>query len=82
MFYFQTKCGKPFVENNNNNTQRGIIMESFEDLLNMLERPAAKPRAAKRKWREIEQLKERQRLKKELSDIDWTIEPELADIEL
>ncbi|MDP5136495.1 DUF3545 family protein [Rheinheimera baltica] len=57
-------------------------MESFEDLLNMLERPAAKPRAVKRKWREIEQLKERQRLKKELNDIDWTIEPELADIEL
>jgi hypothetical protein len=55
-------------------------MESFEDLLNMLERPAVKPRAVKRKWREIEQLKERQRLKKELSDIDWTIEPELADI--
>ncbi len=57
-------------------------MESFEDLLNMLERPASKPRAAKRKWREIEELKERRRLKKELSDIDWTIEPELADIEL
>lgn len=57
-------------------------MESFEDLLNMLERPASKPRAAKRKWREIEELKERHRLKKELSDIDWTIEPELADIEL
>ena len=57
-------------------------MESFEDLLNMLERPAAKPRAVKRKWREIEQLKERQRLKMELSDIDWTLEPELADIEL
>ena len=57
-------------------------MESFEDLLNMLERPAAKPKAAKRKWREIEQLKERQRLKKELTDIDWTIEPELSDIEL
>lgn len=57
-------------------------MESFEDLLNMLERPAAKARSVKRKWREIEQLKERQRLKKELADIDWTIEPELADIEL
>ena len=29
-------------------------MESFEDLLNMLERPATKSRAVKRKWREIE----------------------------
>lgn len=57
-------------------------MESFEDLLNMLERPAAKTRSVKRKWREIEELKERQRLKKELCDIDWTIEPELIDIEL
>ncbi|EHR40139.1 MAG: DUF3545 family protein [Alishewanella agri] len=57
-------------------------MESFEDLLNMLERPAAKTRTVKRKWREIEELKERQRLKKELCDIDWTIEPELIDIEL
>jgi hypothetical protein len=57
-------------------------MESFEDLLNMLERPAAKTRAVKRKWREIEELKERHRLKKELCDIDWTIEPELEDIEL
>ncbi|MDP5205631.1 DUF3545 family protein [Alishewanella sp. SMS9] len=57
-------------------------MESFEDLLTMLERPAAKTRVVKRKWREIEELKERQRLKKELCDIDWTIEPELDTIEL
>ena len=48
-------------------------MESFEDLLNMLERPAAKSgRAVKRKWREIEAVKERQRLRKELEDIDLT----------
>ncbi|WP_127020446.1 DUF3545 family protein [Rheinheimera mangrovi] len=57
-------------------------MESFEDLLNMLERPATKSRSVKRKWREIEAVKERQRLKRELEDIDWTIEPELVDIEL
>ncbi len=57
-------------------------MESFEDLLNMLERPATKSRAVKRKLREIEAVKERQRLKRELEDIDWTIEPELVDIEL
>ena len=48
----------------------------------MLERPATKSRAVKRKWREIEAVKERQRLKRELEDIDWTIEPELVDIEL
>ncbi|MEE2001051.1 DUF3545 family protein [Alkalimonas sp. MEB108] len=58
-------------------------MESFEDLLNMLERPAHKARGTgKRKWREIEAMKERQRLKRELADMDWTIEPELDDIEL
>lgn len=57
-------------------------MESFVDILNTLERPAAKPRVAKRKWREIEQLKERQRLKQELKELDWTIEPELADLEI
>ncbi|MFC4655209.1 DUF3545 family protein [Rheinheimera sp.] len=56
-------------------------MESFEDLLNLLERPATKSRAVKRKWREIEAVKERQRLKRELEDIDWTIEPELNDLE-
>jgi hypothetical protein len=44
-------------------------MESFDDLLTMLERPAAKSRPVKRKWREIEAVKERQRLKKELEDI-------------
>jgi len=56
-------------------------MESFEDLLNLLERPATKSRAVKRKWREIEAVKERQRLKRELEDIDWTIEPELIELE-
>jgi len=54
-------------------------MESFDDLLTMLERPAAKGRAVKRKWREIEAVKERQRLKKELEDIDWSIEDEMFE---
>ena len=54
-------------------------MESFDDLLTMLERPAAKARPVKRKWREIEALKERQRLKKELEDIDWSLDDELIN---
>jgi len=54
-------------------------MESFEDLLTMLERPTTKPKAVKRKWREIEALKERQRLKKELEDIDWSLDDELLE---
>lgn len=54
-------------------------MESFDDLLTMLERPAAKSRPVKRKWREIEAIKEQQRLKKELEDIDWSFEENLFD---
>ena len=55
-------------------------MESFEDLLNMLERPAAKSgRAVKRKWREIEAVKERHRLRKELEDIDLNLDDELLE---
>ena len=55
-------------------------MESFEDLLNMLERPAAKSgRAVKRKWREIEAVKERQRLRKELENIDFNFDDDLLD---
>ena len=54
-------------------------MESFDDLLTMLERPATKGRAVKRKWREIEAVKERQRLNKELEDIDWSIEDEMFE---
>ena len=33
----------------------------------------------KRKWREIEAVKERQRLKKELEDIDWSLEDDLFE---
>lgn len=55
-------------------------MEGFEDLLNMLERPAAKSsRAVKRKWREIEAVKERQRLRKELEDIDFNFDEDILD---
>lgn len=57
-------------------------MESFEDLLNTLERPATKPPVVKQKWREIELLKERQRLKQELAELDWTLEPALTDLDI
>ena len=36
----------------------------------------------KRKWREIEALKERHRLKKELADIDYAYELDLEALEL
>ncbi len=54
-------------------------MESFDDLLTLLERPVVKSRPVKRKWREIEAVKERQRLKKELEDIDLGLEDDLID---
>lgn len=42
---------------------------------------ASKGRAAKRKWREIEAIQERQRLEKELTDIDYCYDLETDDLE-
>ncbi|RCU51814.1 MULTISPECIES: DUF3545 family protein [Corallincola] len=39
-------------------------------------------RQKKRKWREIESIQERFRLKKELQDIDWAHDLELDDLEI
>ncbi|MCH8492632.1 DUF3545 family protein [Aliidiomarina sp.] len=41
----------------------------------------SKGRAAKRKWREIEAIQERQRLEKELMDIDYCYELETDQLE-
>lgn len=43
---------------------------------------ASRTKAAKRKWREIEAIKDRQRLQKELMDLDVCSDYRLADIEL
>ena len=42
---------------------------------------SSKARAAKRKWREIEAIQERQRLEKELMDIDYCYELETDELE-
>jgi len=54
-------------------------MESI-DFLNAVERESrgAKTKSKKRKWREIEAIKDRFRLKKELCDMDVSWEAELS----
>ncbi|GAA5216738.1 DUF3545 family protein [Corallincola platygyrae] len=39
-------------------------------------------RQKKRKWREIESIKDKFRLKKELQDIDWAHDFEMDDLEI
>ncbi|AZZ97232.1 MULTISPECIES: DUF3545 family protein [Pseudoalteromonas] len=49
-------------------------MDSLDDFISTLESPAPKRRTSskgkKRKWREIEALKDKQRLRKELEELD------------
>ncbi|EGN74739.1 DUF3545 domain-containing protein [Aliidiomarina shirensis] len=52
----------------------------MNDELNNTEK-SSKGRAAKRKWREIEAIQERQRLEKELTDIDYCYDLETDDLE-
>lgn len=54
-------------------------MNHTEELSNASEK-SGKGRA-KRKWREIEALKERKRLEKELMDIDYTYDLDGDDLE-
>ena len=55
-------------------------MDHSEELTHVAEK-SNKSRAAKRKCREIEALKERHRLRKELEDIDYCYECELEELE-
>lgn len=56
-------------------------MNHSEELKNVAEK-TGKSRGSKRKWREIEVLKERHRLRKELMDIDYCFDCELEELEL
>lgn len=56
-------------------------MDHSEELKNVTEKNG-KSRASKRKWREIEQLKERHQLRKELMDIDYCFDCDLEELEL
>lgn len=59
-------------------------MDSFDDLLEVFELPESKQaksgKGKKRKWREIEALKEKHRLKKELQELDLFREVNLDDL--
>ena len=53
------------------------------ELLSMLDiesRPTAKGKSKKRKWREIEAIHDRYKLRKELEDMDMSLEAELAKL--
>ncbi|WP_199610842.1 DUF3545 family protein [Flocculibacter collagenilyticus] len=58
-------------------------MEMTDDLMNIIERPSAKTKTkTKRKWREIEAIKDKYKLKQELLDIDWNLSLASDDLEL
>ncbi|MAD52522.1 MULTISPECIES: DUF3545 family protein [unclassified Idiomarina] len=56
-------------------------MDHSEELQKVSEK-SSKGRTTKRKWREIEQLKEKYRLREELTDIDSSFDIDLEEIEL
>ncbi|GAB2997465.1 DUF3545 family protein [Psychrosphaera aestuarii] len=56
------------------------LAELFENALNDTGKRASK-RGAKRKWREIESIKDKYRLRNELKDIDPSADYDLADLE-
>lgn len=55
-------------------------MDHSEEL-NVVNDKSEKTRNAKRKWREIEAIKEKYRLRQELQDMDLALEVELDDME-
>lgn len=56
-------------------------MDNSEEMQKVNDK-SGKGRAAKRKWREIEQLKEKYMLRDELSGMDYSLELDLEEIEL
>jgi len=56
-------------------------MDHSEELKNTEAKPAKRHRA-KRKWREIEMLKERHNLLKELESIDYTSSYDIDEIDI
>lgn len=54
------------------------------EIMSMLdiESRTSKTKNKKRKWREIEEIQDRYKLKKELADMDMSLEAELANLEL
>lgn len=56
-------------------------MDHSEEL-NGVETKSSKSHATKRKWREIEALKEKYRLRDELKDMDYGLDLELDELDL
>jgi hypothetical protein len=56
------------------------LADLFESAINETTKRPSK-RAAKRKWREIESIKDKYRLRDELKDIDPSLDYELADLD-
>lgn len=56
-------------------------MDHSEELQKVNDKPG-RGRASKRKWREIEQLKEKYQLREELADMDYSLDLGLEEIEL
>ena len=58
------------------------IMEGLANILeSALETKSPSKKSQKRKWREIESIKEKYRLKEELKSIDPSLDYDLADLE-
>ncbi|WP_404401599.1 DUF3545 family protein [Idiomarina seosinensis] len=56
-------------------------MDHSEELQQVSEK-SSKGRATKRKWREIEQLKEKYQLREELAEMDYCYDLDLEQIDL
>ncbi|MGM0482088.1 MAG: DUF3545 family protein [Pseudomonadota bacterium] len=56
-------------------------MDHSEELQQVNEK-SSKGRAAKRKWREIEQLKEKYQLREELAEMDYCYDLDLEHLDL
>lgn len=59
------------------------IMEGLTEILEnaLEEKTPTKSRGSKRKWREIESIKEKYRLREELKSIDPSLDYDLAELE-
>lgn len=59
----------------------GFLLDNIMETGNTQSR-SSKAKPVKRKWREIEAIKDRQRLQKELMDMDVCIDYSIEDIDL
>lgn len=58
------------------------IMEGLAEILeNTLEEKTVPKKSSKRKWREIESIKEKYRLREELQSIDPSLDYDLTELE-